>query len=227
VLGKYALTPHVLDDVVLADRPVWVQVDCVVLSWIFATVSSDLQQSLMIKQRRAREAWTYLENEFLGQKESRALLLETQFRNLRQDAMSITDYCRKLETMVASLAEFGDPIGERQMVLTLLRGLNGKFRHMVSILKMHRPFPTFADARTHLLLEEVDLEAHPPSPPAALYSSTPPAPRQGQAPPPPPARSGQPAPGAGQGNQQRHNRRRGKGGRGQGGSGQNTQTTQQ
>jgi hypothetical protein len=234
VLGKYALTPHVLDDVVLADRPVWVQVDCVVLSWIFATVSSDLQQSLMIKQRRAREAWTYLENEFLGQKESRALLLETQFRNLRQDAMSITDYCRKLETMVASLAEFGDPIGERQMVLTLLRGLNGKFRHMVSILKMHRPFPTFADARTHLLLEEVDIEAHPPSPPAALYTNTPsapPAPRQGQAPPPPPARSGPPAQqhGAPGNQQQRNHRRRGKGGRGQGqgGSGQGTPVAQQ
>jgi len=113
VLGKYALTAHMLDDVVLADRPVWVQVDCVVLSWIFATVSGDLQQSLMIRQRRACEAWTYLENEFLGQKESRALLLETQFRNLRQDAMSITDYCRKLETTAASLAEFGDPIGDR------------------------------------------------------------------------------------------------------------------
>jgi hypothetical protein len=64
VLGKYALTPHVLDDETLPDRPVWVQVDCVVLSWIFATVSSDLQQSLMICQRRAREAWCYLEDEF-------------------------------------------------------------------------------------------------------------------------------------------------------------------
>lgn len=83
VLGKYALTRHVLDDVALPDRPVWVQVDCVVLSWIFSTVSGDLQQSLMIRQRRAREAWCYLEDEFLGQKESRALLLETQFRNLR------------------------------------------------------------------------------------------------------------------------------------------------
>lgn len=113
----------------------------------------------MIRQRHAREAWCYLEEEFLGQKESRALLLETQFRNLRQDSMNVTDYCRKLETMATSLAEFGDPIGDRQMVLTLLRGLNGKLRHMVSILKMHRPFPSFAEARTHLLLEEIDLDA--------------------------------------------------------------------
>lgn len=42
VLGKYALTTHVTSDEVFPDRPVWVQVDCVVLSWIFATVSGDL-----------------------------------------------------------------------------------------------------------------------------------------------------------------------------------------
>lgn len=230
VLGKYALTPHVLDDEALPDRPVWVQVDCVVLSWIFGTVSSDLQQSLMIRQRRAREAWCYLEDEFLGQKESRALLLETQFRNLRQDSMPVTDYCRKLETMAASLAEFGDPIGDRQMVLTLLRGLNGKFRHMVSILKMHRPFPSFADARTHLLLEEIDIDARPPSPPPALIANTPPAPaapRQGAAAPSAPARPPSHQQGAQPGGQQggQRGRRRGRGGRGQGPGHQHQQQT--
>ncbi|XP_072954293.1 uncharacterized protein [Typha angustifolia] len=218
VLGKYALTHHVLKDEALPERPTWLQADCVVLTWIYGTISSDLQQSLMIRQRPAREAWCYLEDEFLGQKESRALLLETQFRNLRQDSLSITDFCRRLETMAASLAEFGDPIGDRQMVLTLLRGLNGKFRHMVTILKMHRPFPTFTEARTHLLLEELEIDARPPSPPAALVMTpvasgpTPPSntPRQvNQMAPHRP--SGAPS---GSGGQRSNNRRRGRGGRG-------------
>ncbi|XP_072150121.1 uncharacterized protein [Setaria viridis] len=221
VLGKYALTRHVLEDEAFPERPVWTQVDYVVLTWIYNTVSSDLQQSLMIRPRPAREAWCYLENEFLGQKESRALLLETQFRNLRQDSMTITDFCRKLETMAASLAEFGDPIGDRQMVLTLLRGLSGKYRHMVSILKMHRPFPTFAEARTHLLLEEIDIDAQPSSPPSALVATTPAPPaathaRQGVSAPAAPARNGQPG-------GQRNGRRRGKGGRSQQGGQQGGQ----
>ena len=75
--------------------------------------------------------------------------------------------------MAASLAKFGDPIGDRQMVLTLLRGLSGKFRHMVSILKMHRPFPMFAEARTHLLMEELEIDARPLSPPATLVAAAP------------------------------------------------------
>jgi len=83
----------------------------------------------------------YLEDEFLGQRESRALLLEAEFRSFKQGDLSVTDYCRRLETMAASLNEFGDPIGDRQLVLTLLRGLNGKFRHMVSNLKDAAPVP--------------------------------------------------------------------------------------
>jgi hypothetical protein len=83
--------------------------------------------------------------------------MEAEFRSFKQGALSVTDYCRRLETMAASLMEFGDPIGDRQLVLTLLRGLNAKFRHMVSNLKMQRPFPTFAEARTLLLLEEIDI----------------------------------------------------------------------
>jgi hypothetical protein len=59
--------------------------------------------------------------------------------------------------MAASLGEFGDPIGDRQLVLTLLCGLNEKFWHMVSNLKTQRLFPTFAEARTLLLLEEIDV----------------------------------------------------------------------
>lgn len=184
VLGKYALTRHVLYDEALSDRPVWVQMDCTVLTWIYGTVSNDLLQSLMIHSFNARGAWRFLEDEFLNHSESRALLLETQFRNLRQGSMSVGDYCRRLETMAATLGEFGDPISDRQMVLTLLRGLNSKFRHMVSNLKMHRPFPTFAEARTHLQLEEIDLDAAPPSPSAAMVVNPPPCPTSPASPPP-------------------------------------------
>lgn len=99
--------------------------------------------------------------------------LRQKIRNFRQESLSITDYCHQLESMAASLAEFGDPIGGRHMVLTLLRGLDGKFHHMVSILKMHRSFPTFAEAREHLLLEELEIDARPPSPPSALVAAAP------------------------------------------------------
>jgi hypothetical protein len=110
----------------------------------------------MLKDPNARTAWLHLEDEFLGQRESRALLLSAEFRTTKQGASSITDFCR-LETMAASLREFGDPVGDRTLVLTLLRGLYEKFRPMVTNIKLRQPFPMFAEVRTLLLLEEIDL----------------------------------------------------------------------
>jgi hypothetical protein len=66
VLGKYALTNHVLTDVVNADRPAWVQMDCTILTWIYDTINADLQQSTMLKNPNTRVAWLHLEDEFLG-----------------------------------------------------------------------------------------------------------------------------------------------------------------
>ena len=157
VLGKYALTDHVLTDVVNDDRPAWLQMNCTVLTWIYGTINPDLQQSTMLKEPNARVAWVHLEDEFLGQRESRALLLSAEFRTVKQGSSSITDFCRRLETMAASLREFGDPVGDRTLVLTLLRGLSEKFRPMVTNIKLRQPFPSFSEARTLLLLEEIDI----------------------------------------------------------------------
>jgi hypothetical protein len=193
VLGKYALTDHVLFDVVNTDRPAWVQMNCIVLTWIYGTIHADLQQSTMNRKPNARGAWTYLENEFLGQHESHALLLSAEFRTAKQGSSSVTDYCRRLETMAATLGDYGDPIGDRTLVLTLLHGLNGKFRPMVSNLKMRQPFPTFEEARTLLLLEEIDIDDIAAS--EAAGASDPPAPSTSTAlvaaPRPPTGRHGQ------------------------------------
>jgi hypothetical protein len=226
VLGKYALTDHALTDVVHADRPTWVQMDCTVLTWIYGTLNVDLQQSTMLKNPNARIAWLHLEDEFLDQRESRALFLSAEFRTVKQGSLSITDFCRKLETMAANLKDFGDPVGDRTLVLTLLRGLSDKFRPMVTNIKLRQPFPTFAEARTLLLLEEIDLDdvagttntPPAPPPPLAFIADSGPGgrgPSGGRGPPGGmPNQGGTPGghghPNGGSGNRQR---RRGRGGR--------------
>lgn len=90
---------------------------------------------------------------------------------MKQGLLSITDFCRKLETVATNLKDFSDPVGDRTLVLTLLRGLSYKFRPMVTNIKLRQPFPTFVEARTLLLLEEIDLDnipgttTIPPAPP--------------------------------------------------------------
>jgi hypothetical protein len=102
ILGKYALTDHVLTDDAHSTRSAWAQMDCTVLSWIHGTINADLQQQVMLKEPSARVAWVVLDNEFLGQRESRALLLSSEFRQFKQGALNITDYCRRLEMMASA-----------------------------------------------------------------------------------------------------------------------------
>ena len=49
-------------------------------------------------------------------------------------------------------------MGDVTLMLMLLRGLSGMFCHMVSNLKMQCPFLTLEEARTKLLLKEIDIK---------------------------------------------------------------------
>lgn len=79
VLGKYALTDHVLSDSFHFDRADWVQMDCVILTWLFGTISFDLLQDVLTTNTTARVVWLGLEHHFLGNQEQHALNLTTEF----------------------------------------------------------------------------------------------------------------------------------------------------
>jgi len=55
--------------------------DCVVKSWISGTISTDLAETVMERDATARDVWLALETQFLGNRETRALHLDYQFRN--------------------------------------------------------------------------------------------------------------------------------------------------
>ena len=110
ILGRFALKDHVLIDSRPYD-PAWSRMDCVVLSWLFNTISADLLD--VVHERdglTAWAAWLGIEQQFLNNRESHAMLLDAEFRTLCQGALSIDDYCRKMKSMADALADLGEPI---------------------------------------------------------------------------------------------------------------------
>jgi len=82
-LRRFSLRDHVLSDDARPDDPAWSRMDCVVVSWIFNTISPDLLDIVHEHAgTTARAAWLRVEHQFLGNRESRALLLDAEFRNL-------------------------------------------------------------------------------------------------------------------------------------------------
>jgi len=160
--------------------------DCVIKSWIIATLTNDLGEIIRAQGSTARHAWLAVESQFLGNREARSIQLETKFRNFVQgDLLSITDYSPKLKKMADDLTALGEVITDRTLVLNLIRGLNERFTHVGTLLRRAKPFPTFLEAREDLILEELTMMDRKETPAAALAASTTPA-----AAPPPFAGSG-------------------------------------
>ncbi|XP_052152518.1 uncharacterized protein LOC127770748 [Oryza glaberrima] len=163
-LGKYALTDHVFSDVPRPDHADWTQMDCVVLGWLYGSIFSTLMQEVLSPTATARSVWRDLELQFLGNGERRAVNLTAELQHLQQGDLSIGDYYRRLKV----LADVGEPVKDRSLILTLIGGLNDKFDNLKSLLPLQVPFPMFAEARAQLLLDELT-KGHRPAGTATAF----------------------------------------------------------
>ena len=114
--------------------------DCVVKSWIVATLTDDLAKIISAQGSTARHAWLAVESQFLDNREARSIHLETRFRNFVQGNLSATDYCRRLKKMADDLTALGEVITNRTLVLNVIRGLNERFSHVGALLRRSRPY---------------------------------------------------------------------------------------
>jgi hypothetical protein len=185
--------------------------DCVVKSWILDSLTDDLAEIVSSHDATAQDAWLAVESQFMGNRETWAIQLETKFRNFVQGDLSVTEYYRRLKKMADDLTALGEVVIDRTLVLNVLRGLNECFTHVGALLRRARYFPTFLQVKDDLSLEDLTLGSRPPSPADALTATTKPPPQSG----------------AGNGTSSKPNRRGKSGGGGGGGSGGGGGPTQQ
>ena len=169
---------------------------------------------IIVKQHGAAAG----QQQFLNNRESRAMLLDAEFRTLCQGALSIDDYCRKMKSMADALADLGEPIQDQTLVLNVLWGLNERFQFMSQLVTHQRSFPSFADVRADLCLAELNMGT-PSASPSALVAAPSIRPPTSSSPAPPRHHQATAGHHAAAGQQSSGNRgRRRRGGRGSGGS---------
>jgi hypothetical protein len=88
------LRRHVLDDVATPPSWAWSLMDSVVLSWLHGTITVELQDIIRDQADTGRQAWLALEEQFLGNRDARALHLDAQFHLFSQGDLSVDEYCR-------------------------------------------------------------------------------------------------------------------------------------
>ncbi|XP_066373416.1 uncharacterized protein [Miscanthus floridulus] len=146
-VGKYSLQDHVLRDPLAVPYADWIRMDCVVRSWLYGTIATDLLDIVMARGDHgatARTTWLAIETQFLGNKETRIILLDAKFRNFKQGDLSITNYCKRLKGMADDLGDLGSPVSDKLLVLTLVSGLNEQFHVVGHDIRRSRPATTFS-----------------------------------------------------------------------------------
>ncbi|XP_076901805.1 uncharacterized protein LOC143556353 [Bidens hawaiensis] len=131
----------------------WMEIDAIVLQWIYGTLSDDLLVRVLEPDTTAFEAWTKINNIFLNNKGARAATLEHEFNNLKLVAMpSLEAYCQRLKELSDQLNDVECPVNEKRLVLQLVRGLSIEFDTTGSFI--NQSLPTWETACSMLQLEQ-------------------------------------------------------------------------
>lgn len=170
-MSKYALDCLVLCDDNFITNPHWHRIDCTVKSWLFGMVAPDLIEVVSTVSPMSRSIWLGLEEQFIGNKETRAIILDAKFQTLVQGDLSITDYCNKIKRMMDALGTLGEPVLDHTLILNVLRGLNERCSHMAAMIKHTLPFPSDSDVCADLI-EEVTLASKPTTATAFVAASS-------------------------------------------------------
>ncbi|KAM3242641.1 hypothetical protein ACQJBY_054952 [Aegilops geniculata] len=142
--------------------------------WMHGVVAEELMDVVASPDSSAYDIWTQLHLLFMDNQPGRAVVLGAEFRNFVQGDLSIAEYSRRLKTLADALEDVGEHISDQALTLQLIRGLNRKFQIMATLLPMQSPFPSFVQARSRLLMEEISanerarLDGRPELPAAAL-----------------------------------------------------------
>ncbi|KAI4982631.1 hypothetical protein ZWY2020_023123 [Hordeum vulgare] len=158
VLCKYHVEDHVLAAAdPLHEDPVWRNDDITIVLWIYGTISDELYDVIQSPESTAFHLWDQLEVFFRDNAAGRAIHIGAEFRATVQGDMTIAQYCRRLQQLANAMADVGEPVSDRSLTLQLVHGLNRRFHVMATLLPMQQPFPTFVQARSRLLLDEIGL----------------------------------------------------------------------
>lgn len=142
-------------DVKTNDPDLWSRLDAVVLQWMYATVSQDILNSVLVINDSAEECWKRIASLFHDNKHSRAVHLENQFTNTNlEDFPSTKAYCTRLKLLADQLANVDSPVTNTRLVLKMISGLTDSYAGFVTYIQQHDPLPTFSIARSRLELEE-------------------------------------------------------------------------
>lgn len=160
VLTMYAVQHHVASySAPDQQTPAWRHTDLTLLLLLYTTITNALYEVIRGDANTAFLAWNKLQEFFLAHQPAQAVHLSAEFRSLSQGNLRMAEYCARLKALADALANVDEPVKDRTLTLQLLRGLSRRYQVIATVLPMQTPFPSFNEARSRLLLKEIQQDA--------------------------------------------------------------------
>ncbi|XP_058724281.1 uncharacterized protein LOC131595817 [Vicia villosa] len=111
------------------DLDLWNRFNPFLLQWMYATVSQDILNSILVIDDSAEECWNRIASLFHNNKHSRVVHLENRFTNTSfEDITSTKAYCTHLKLLADYLANVDSPITNTRLVLKTKAKMSGNLR---------------------------------------------------------------------------------------------------
>ncbi|XP_037437779.1 uncharacterized protein LOC119305335 [Triticum dicoccoides] len=105
----------------------------------------------------AYTAWSGIRDYFQANQGAHYLHLTRQFRNLKQDDLTVSKYARRLKVLVDGLAGTDNSVTDHDLMMQLLHGLDARLDTIRTILGDTNPLPPFDVVRSWLDLADYNV----------------------------------------------------------------------
>ncbi|RVW63429.1 Retrovirus-related Pol polyprotein from transposon RE1 [Vitis vinifera] len=110
------------------EHKIWKRQDSLLLHAIRESVDSTIAP-LVASTTFAQEAWARLHTTYASKSKTRILGLREMLSQLIKENKSVVEYMTVIKTMTDELAIVGSPLGEEEMVISVLKGLGSEFKN--------------------------------------------------------------------------------------------------
>lgn len=113
----------------------WFVQDQMLRTWLLSSMREDLA-SLMAGCQYAWQVWETVKELFHSDFAVRVWRLRSELGTIKKGNLSVSEYVGKIQSIVDSLAETGNPVSEEDHVEAVLAGLPKEFESVVKMARM-------------------------------------------------------------------------------------------
>ena len=139
------------------EHKIWKRQDSLLLHAIMESVDSTIAP-LVASTTFAQEAWARLHTTYASKSKTRILGLREMLSQLIKENKSVVDYMTVIKTMSDEFAIVRSPLGEEEMVISVLKGLGSEFKELSATIRAWDSSISFEELHDKLADHEMFLK---------------------------------------------------------------------